>query len=58
MLYNKKNNQRGAAAVEFAIVVIIFITLIFAIIEFGLLMFNKQIITNAAREGARYGIVL
>jgi len=54
---NKTDNQNGAAAVEFAIIALIFITLIFAIIEFGLLMYNKQIITNAAREGARYGIV-
>ena len=57
MLYYKKDNQKGATTVEFAIIVIIFITLIFAIIEFGLIMFNKQIITNASREGARYGIV-
>ena len=54
---NKTDNQNGAAAVEFAIIAIIFITLIFAIIEFGLIMYNKQIITNASREGARYGIV-
>ena len=57
MLYHKENNQKGAAAVEFAIIAIIFIILIFAIIEFGILMYNKQIITNAAREGARHGIV-
>jgi len=31
--------------------------ILFGIIEFGLLLFNKQVITNASREGARYGIV-
>jgi Flp pilus assembly protein TadG len=50
-------NQKGTTAVEFAIVLSLLITLIFGIIEFGLVMFNRQVITNAAREGARYGII-
>ena len=50
-------NQKGATAVEFAIVLSLLITLIFGIIEFGLFIFNRQVITNAAREGARYGII-
>ncbi len=50
-------NQKGAAAVEFAIVLSLLLTLIFGMIEFGLAMFNQQVITNAAREGARAGIV-
>ena len=50
-------NQKGATIVEFAIVLFLLITLIFGITEWGLYMFNRQVITNAAREGARYGIV-
>jgi hypothetical protein len=50
-------NQKGAAAVEFAIVLSLLLTLIFGMIEFSLAMFNRQVITNAAREGARAGIV-
>jgi len=50
-------NQKGTTAVEFAIVLSLLITLIFGIIEFSLCIFNRQVITNAAREGARYGIV-
>lgn len=50
--------QRGASAVEFALVLPLLIVLTFGIIEFGLLMYNYQVITNAAREGARYGIVM
>ena len=50
-------NQKGATAVEFAIVLSLLITLIFGIIEFGLCIFNRQVITNAAREGARAGII-
>ena len=47
----------GAAAVEFAIILPLFITLIFGIIEFSLIMYNKAMITNASREGARFGIL-
>lgn len=50
-------SQKGAAAVEFAIVLSLLIVISFGIIEFGLLMFNQQVITNASREGARAGIV-
>ncbi len=47
----------GAAAVEFAILLPILIVLLFGIVEFGLIFYNKAVITNASREGARYGIV-
>ena len=50
-------NQKGATIVEFAIVLFLLLTLIFGITEFGLFIFNRQVITNAAREGARAGIV-
>ena len=50
-------SQKGATAVEFAIVLPLLVLLIFAMIEFGLYLFNRQVITNAAREGARYGVV-
>ncbi len=50
-------NQNGATAVEFAIILPVLILVLFGIIEFGLLLFNQQIITNASREGARAGIV-
>ena len=50
-------NQRGASMVEFAIVLPLLLLLVFGIIEFGLLLYNKAMITNASREGARSGIV-
>jgi len=53
----KKNSQAGIAFVEFAIILPLLLLITFGTIEFGLLMFNKQIITNASREGARAGIV-
>jgi Flp pilus assembly protein TadG len=49
-------NNRGVAAVELAICLPILILLVFGSIEFGLLFYNQQVITNASREGARAGI--
>lgn len=49
--------QNGSAAVEFAIILPILIVLLFGIVEFGLILYNKAVVTNASREGARYGIV-
>ena len=51
-------DQNGGAAVEFALILPLLILLLFAIVEFGLLTYNKQIITNASREGARAGVVI
>lgn len=59
MRYGPENNdgRKGAALVELAIVLPLLLVLIFGIIEFGLLLYNRQIITNASREAARFGIV-
>lgn len=47
------DNERGAAAVEFALVLPVLVLLLMGLIEFSIL-FNTQIsLTNAAREGAR-----
>ena len=43
--------------VEFAIVLPLLLILIFGIIEFGVMFYDKAIITNASREAARVGIV-
>ena len=47
----------GVAAVEFAIVMPILILLIAGMMDLGHAFYLKQIITNASREGARYGIL-
>ena len=46
------------AAVEFAIILPLLLLFIFGIIEFSLFLYNKQVITNAAREGARRGVIV
>lgn len=50
-------NNKGVAAVELAICLPILILLVCGSIEFGLLFYNQQVITNASREGVRAGIV-
>ena len=51
-------DQKGGALIEFAIVVPLLILLVIGAIEFGLLCYNKQVIANASREGARAGIIV
>lgn len=52
---SRSRDQRGAAAVEFAIVVVPFVTLVFGAIDFGWAINNDVLVNNAAREGAREG---
>lgn len=51
------DNQRGTSAIEFAIVLPLLVVFVFGIIEFGLIFYNKAMVTNASREAARSGIV-
>jgi Flp pilus assembly protein TadG len=50
--------QKGAAAVEFALLLPVLMLITFGIIEFGFIMYDLQILTNASREGARAGVVI
>ena len=49
--------NKGAAVVEFALVLPLLLMIIFGIIEFGRLFWVKQILTYAAREGGRAAII-
>jgi Flp pilus assembly protein TadG len=51
-------DERGNTMVEFAIVAaFVFIPLVFGIIEFGRVIWARNMVTAAAREGVRYAIV-
>ena len=50
---NLFKNKRGQALVEFALVVPLFLLLLFGILESGRVIYTKLIVTEAAREGAR-----
>lgn len=50
-------DERGASAVEFALLLPILMMILFGIIEFGMALYKQAVLTNASREGARLGIV-
>lgn len=58
MILSRKNQpRRGATLVEFAFVAVLFVMVMFGILEFCLIVYTYNIVENAAREGARYGVV-
>ena len=52
-----RKNERGAALIEFTIVAAIFFTTMFAVLEFGRLLWTHNALRDAARRGARYSAV-
>jgi Flp pilus assembly protein TadG len=53
----RRRHERGAAAVEFALVMPILLLIVFGIIDFGYLYGQKLALNNAARQSARYAAV-
>jgi Flp pilus assembly protein TadG len=51
---NRRKNERGATLVEFSIGVTVFLTAMFAVLEFGRVLWVHNALTDAARRGARY----
>ncbi len=52
-----RHREQGAVAIETALIFPILVVLLFGIIEFSIVLYNKAMVTNASREGARAGIV-
>ena len=53
----RRLNEGGAVAAEFALLLPVILLILFGTIEFGMIMYSRELITNASREGARAGIV-
>ena len=53
-LKKRKDNQKGATLVEFSIGVTVFAMAMFAVLEFGRVLWAHNALTDAARRGARY----
>lgn len=54
---NPLKNEKGGSLIEFVLIAWVLFLVLFGIMEFGLILYNQAVITNASREGARYGIV-
>lgn len=52
----KTNRERGAAAVEFALVFIVFFMVLYGIISYGIIFAIRHSLTQAANEGARAAV--
>lgn len=53
----ERRGERGAAAVEFALILPILATLLFGIIDYGDMLSVRQAVSQAAAEGARAAAV-
>jgi len=51
------HDRRGAALVEMALILPVFLMVVLGIIEFGRAMMVSNLLTNAARDGARLAVV-
>ncbi len=49
----KQSRERGATAVEFALVVLPFMLIVCLLVDVGWVYSQQQAVTNAAREGSR-----
>ncbi len=58
LTFDKKWGIRGISSVELAIILPVFLLLVFGIIQFGIGWWISQVITNGAREGARFAVVV
>jgi Flp pilus assembly protein TadG len=56
-LRRRSRRSRGQALVEFALVLPVFLLILFGIIDAGRLIYTYNTIANAARDGARVAIV-
>jgi Flp pilus assembly protein TadG len=52
------DGQRGTSSVEFALILPLLMLLICGLIELSIALYDKAVLVNASREGARAGIVL
>ena len=50
-------NDRGQAVIEMALTLPLLLLVVFGIIDFGFMFQRYEVVTNAAREGARLGVL-
>ena len=55
---DSRSRQRGVAAIEFALILPLLLTLVLGAIDWGWYFFIDQLVADCAREGARAGTLL
>ncbi len=53
-----RNSERGTSSVELALILPVFLLLVFGLVELSVALYDQAVLVNASREGARAGIVL
>jgi Flp pilus assembly protein TadG len=53
-----RDRQRGAAVVDFVLVLVVLVPVFLGILQVGLVLFVRNTLTAAASEGARYAATL
>lgn len=51
-------DERGAAMVEFSVIAFLLLVMVFGMVDYGRYFLLRANLTNAVREGARYGATL
>jgi Flp pilus assembly protein TadG len=57
LIKSSVKSERGAELIEFAVVLPILVFIIAGIVDFGMMFRTYEAVTNAAREGARVGVL-
>jgi len=55
--HTHRKTERGTSLLEFAIAATVFLTVLFAIVEFGRALWVHNALSDAARRGARYAVL-
>ena len=56
-MIEKSKSSRGQTMVEFAFIMVLLFLFIMGILEWSIILYDKAILTDACREGAREGIL-
>lgn len=52
-----RRHERGSGLVESALCLMLFVTLVYSVMEFGRMIYSYNVLAGATREAARYAIV-
>lgn len=55
--HRRVSTRRGATTIELAIVLMVFLTLVFGMLDLGIAVFRYHVLAEAARQGTRAAIV-